>query len=207
MQCNYNAFIQIINFHGLFRNANLRCRKTGACRILVSLRYNMYIIHTCTYVCSNGFNKHPGIKQFRNLCGTIKLSDYMSQFNNKTVITCVHVCFYTTVYGKHAYRKSGWLWTPGWLWTCYRNNVMSITLVYLFSFSKIFLNVLIGQCMNIINDYEFLTYFVTVHTFHAFFWRTQKTRYWNSGQTFRSSTGGGIVITKVQQTHVYTPDI
>ena len=25
MQCNYNSFIQIINFHGLFRNA-LRCR-------------------------------------------------------------------------------------------------------------------------------------------------------------------------------------
>ena len=41
MQCNYNSFIQIINFHGLFRNA-LSCRKTGACRILVPLRY-MYI--------------------------------------------------------------------------------------------------------------------------------------------------------------------
>ena len=40
MQCNYNSFIQIINFHGLFRNA-LRCRKTGACRILVPLRYKM----------------------------------------------------------------------------------------------------------------------------------------------------------------------
>ena len=38
--------------------------------------------------------------------------------------------------------------------------------------------------MNIINDYEFRTYFVTVHAFRAFFWRTQKTRYWNSGQTF-----------------------
>ena len=38
MQCNYNSFIQIINFHGLFRNA-LRCQKTGACRILVPLRY------------------------------------------------------------------------------------------------------------------------------------------------------------------------
>ena len=63
------------------------------------------------------------------------------------------------------YRKSGWLWTPGWLWTCYRNNVMSIMLVYLFSFSKIFLNILIGQCMNIINDYEFFAYFVTVHAF------------------------------------------
>ena len=37
MQCN-NSFIQIINFHGLFRNA-LRCRKTGACRILVPLQY------------------------------------------------------------------------------------------------------------------------------------------------------------------------
>ena len=33
IKCNYNSFIQIINFHGLFRNA-LRCRKTGACRIL-----------------------------------------------------------------------------------------------------------------------------------------------------------------------------
>ena len=40
MQCNYNSFIQIINFHGLFRNA-LRCRKTGACRILVPLRYSL----------------------------------------------------------------------------------------------------------------------------------------------------------------------
>ena len=38
MQCNYNSFIQLINFHGFFRNA-LRCRKTGACRILVPLRY------------------------------------------------------------------------------------------------------------------------------------------------------------------------
>ena len=38
MQCNYNSFIQIINFHGLFCNA-LRCRKTGACQILVPLRY------------------------------------------------------------------------------------------------------------------------------------------------------------------------
>ena len=38
MQCTYNPFIQIINFHGLFRNA-LRCRKTGVCRILVPLRY------------------------------------------------------------------------------------------------------------------------------------------------------------------------
>ena len=38
MQCNYNSFIQIINFHGLFRNA-LSCRKTGACRILVPLQY------------------------------------------------------------------------------------------------------------------------------------------------------------------------
>ena len=38
MQCNYNSFIQIINFHGLSRNA-LRCRKTGACPILVPLWY------------------------------------------------------------------------------------------------------------------------------------------------------------------------
>ena len=38
--------------------------------------------------------------------------------------------------------------------------------------------------MNIINDYEFLEYFVTMHAFRAFFWRTQKRRYWNSGQTF-----------------------
>ena len=46
---------------------------------------------------------------------------------------------------------------------------MSIMLVYLFSFSKIFLNILIGQCMKIINDYEFFAYFVTVHAFRAFF--------------------------------------
>ena len=38
MQCNYNSVIQIINFDGLFRNA-LKCQKTGACRILVPLRY------------------------------------------------------------------------------------------------------------------------------------------------------------------------
>ena len=38
MQCNNNSFIQLINFHGLFCNA-LRCRKTGACRIPVPLRY------------------------------------------------------------------------------------------------------------------------------------------------------------------------
>ena len=40
MQCNYNSFIQIINFHGFFRNA-LRCRKnwclsnTGALMVLL----------------------------------------------------------------------------------------------------------------------------------------------------------------------------
>ena len=34
MQCNSNSLIQIIHFHGLFRNAP-QCRKTGACRILV----------------------------------------------------------------------------------------------------------------------------------------------------------------------------
>ena len=39
MQCNYNSFIQIINFHGFFSNAP-RCRKTGTCRILVPLRYS-----------------------------------------------------------------------------------------------------------------------------------------------------------------------
>ena len=39
MQCNYNSFIQIIDFQGFFRNA-LRCRKTGACRILMPLRYS-----------------------------------------------------------------------------------------------------------------------------------------------------------------------
>ena len=38
MQFNIHSFIQIKNFHGLFRNV-LRCRKTGACRILVHLRY------------------------------------------------------------------------------------------------------------------------------------------------------------------------
>ena len=38
MQCNYNSFIQILNFHVFFRNA-LRCRRTGACRIPVLLRY------------------------------------------------------------------------------------------------------------------------------------------------------------------------
>ena len=41
MQYNYNSFIQIINFHGLFRNCS-EVPKTGACRILVPLRY-MYM--------------------------------------------------------------------------------------------------------------------------------------------------------------------
>ena len=41
MQCNYNPFIQIINFHGPFRNAP-RCRKkwclpnTGALTVLLN---------------------------------------------------------------------------------------------------------------------------------------------------------------------------
>ena len=55
----------------------------------------------------------------------------------------------------------------------------------------------------------FPAYFVTVHAFHAFFWRIKKTGYWNSGQTFGTQPEqkynlnfvGGI--TKVQQTHVY----
>ena len=42
MQCNYNSFIQILNFHGLFRNA-LRCQKnwyllkTGALTVYMKL--------------------------------------------------------------------------------------------------------------------------------------------------------------------------
>ena len=47
MQCNYNSFIQIINFHGLFRNP-LRCRKTGACWILVPLRYMPMVMRGLT---------------------------------------------------------------------------------------------------------------------------------------------------------------
>ena len=47
MQCNYNSFIQIINFHGLFRNP-LRCRKTGASRILVPLRYMPMVMRGLT---------------------------------------------------------------------------------------------------------------------------------------------------------------
>ena len=53
MQCNYNTFIQIINFHGLFRNA-LRCRKTGACRILVPLRY-------FRPTCGNAYSYYPNL--------------------------------------------------------------------------------------------------------------------------------------------------
>ena len=40
MHYNYDSFIQIINFHGLFHNVR-RCRKTGACRILVPLQYSI----------------------------------------------------------------------------------------------------------------------------------------------------------------------
>ena len=51
MQCNYNSFIQIINFHGLFHNA-LRWQKTGACRILVPLRYfNLLQFITVCFIC------------------------------------------------------------------------------------------------------------------------------------------------------------
>ena len=58
MQCNYNSLIQIINFHGIFRNA-LRCRKTGACRIMVFLRYAFVFItqiHKLFYCKINNFN-------------------------------------------------------------------------------------------------------------------------------------------------------
>ena len=54
MQCNYNSFIQIINFHGLFRSA-LRCRKTGACRILVPLRYLKNSFHNALHYAENTF--------------------------------------------------------------------------------------------------------------------------------------------------------
>ena len=54
MQFNIHSFIQIINFHGLFRNA-LRCWKTGACQILVPLRYShqlfSMIVEVCTDLC------------------------------------------------------------------------------------------------------------------------------------------------------------
>ena len=72
MQCNYNSFIQIINFHGLFRNAP-RCRKTGACRILVLLRY-----FTCLYC----FYISPYISDCK-FC-------FFSHYSNYCIIFC---CF------------------------------------------------------------------------------------------------------------------
>ena len=53
-------------------------------------------------------------------------------------------------------------------------------------FFKNILNILLGQCMNIINDFKFCTNFVTVHAFRAFFWRTQKTCYWNVQKILKS---------------------
>ena len=70
MQCNYNSYIQIINFHGLFSNA-LRCWNTGACRILVPVtvhyQYPHYKFHdsaTCFLICAwttqkLSLNHHP----------------------------------------------------------------------------------------------------------------------------------------------------
>ena len=64
MQCNYNQFIQIINFHGLFHNA-LRCQKTGGCQILVPLRYlfnfyaHLYTKRVPSEGCSNKQNHVP----------------------------------------------------------------------------------------------------------------------------------------------------
>ena len=88
---------------------------------------------------------------------------------------------YSHTEGLNSYRKSGWLWT------CYIDYARLLV-----HFVKNILNVLLGQCMNIINDYEFLTYFATVHAFRAFIWRTQKTCYWNSGQTFSTQPGEKI---------------
>ena len=65
MQCNYNSFIQMINFHGLFRNA-LRCRKTGACRILVPLRYIFMM----------------------NVCG-VSISGYFTHLNSYQSLQCI----------------------------------------------------------------------------------------------------------------------
>ena len=52
MQFNYNSFIQIINFYGLFRNA-LSCRKTGALMVLTVLP------GTCVWSLDTYFNLSP----------------------------------------------------------------------------------------------------------------------------------------------------
>ena len=87
--------MQIINFHGLFRNA-LRCRNTGACRILVPLRYYameersstedtiMYLIVLAKMVEYSGINyfhykimnaKHHIISYHKQI-DALKASDY-----------------------------------------------------------------------------------------------------------------------------------
>ena len=66
--------------------------------------------------------------------------------------------------------------------------------------------------MNIINDYEFLTNFVTVHAFVPSFEGHKKhvieiVVKLSVLNRNKNSNKGVIVITKVQLTHVYTPDI
>ena len=43
MQCKYNSFIQIMNFHGLFRNA-LRCRKLVPAEYWCPYGTNWYLL-------------------------------------------------------------------------------------------------------------------------------------------------------------------
>ena len=84
MQCNYNSFIKIINFHGFFRNA-LRCRKTGACRILVPLRYNVWHAQKSVMISfSNTFNGIETNKLIQMTSATTAIkSDFQYRKANK----------------------------------------------------------------------------------------------------------------------------
>ena len=94
MQCNYNSFIQIINLHGLFSNA-LRCRKTGACWILVPLRY----IH------STPKNANYNVQNF---CTLHESNTYNSVLNPGTCIIKTKMCVHTYIHvlwKHHSVRK------------------------------------------------------------------------------------------------------
>ena len=110
MQCNYNSFIQIINFHRLFRNAR-RCRKTGACRILVPLQYtcvDKYQVNEHPLWASKTlleFSNHLSPKNWSSKCDINYQICFTNEITSKmTVLRAISVNFLTSAAGK--YRKS-----------------------------------------------------------------------------------------------------
>ena len=153
MQCNYKSFIQLINFHVFFCNA-LRCRKTGACRILVPLQYFSFVMETLLIIfldkpyCEMYVLRHlsSSMRSCVNIwvkgCWTVRVRDrsrrpegfFLEPFGG---CSCLPNQFHTLLHnylqlqdkqiGKYPYGETTCRWIS-WPWHCFKSSQVNALL-------------------------------------------------------------------------------